>query len=70
MSRIKDRYKPSRDLFSRVTPTQEEIDEYRKKNGGHRPSVYRLCCDSCGKRIWGSGLGVGSHVRSCKGAPS
>lgn len=48
--------------FTYVTPTNDEVAEYRRRN--HRdPAMYRLVCDRCGRRIWGSGLGVGAHRR-------
>lgn len=50
--------------YCEVTATPEEVDEYRRKNGGHRPSVYRVECLRCGRRIWYSGLGRGSHDRA------
>ncbi len=52
-----------RDEFDRVTPTTEERAAYAAANR-FRPSVYRLQCRTCGARIWGSGLGIGSHLRS------
>jgi hypothetical protein len=52
--------------FTRVKPTEEENAAYARNHGGRRhASVYRLKCDWCGKRIWGSGLGIGSHRRAC-----
>lgn len=30
------------------------------------PSVYRVQCTVCGKRIWGSGLGIGSHKKEMR----
>lgn len=33
-------------------------------------SVFRVECRDCGKRIWGSGLGIGSHNRACPGSPA
>jgi hypothetical protein len=50
--------------FRYVGCTAEELEDYRKKHNGRRPSVYRLEC-FCGKRIWGSGLGIGAHRRVC-----
>lgn len=50
--------------FTHVTPTQAEIDDYVRRNG-RRPSQYRVACAYCGTRIWGSGLGIGSHRRAC-----
>lgn len=56
--------------FTRVRPTADELDEYRRKDVGHRgPTSYRVRCDECHKRIWGSGLGIGSHRRACPGVP-
>jgi hypothetical protein len=53
--------------YVRVSPTKEEIDAFRKSHSGFRPSVNRFVCRDCGKRLWGSGLGIGSHNRACKG---
>jgi hypothetical protein len=50
-----------------VTATPEEIAEFKRRHQGFPPGVYRLECRACGRRIWGSGLGVGSHRRACKG---
>ena len=50
--------------YKRVSPTPEEVTEHVRKHGG-RPRTYRYECKDCGKRIWGSGLGVGSHTRAC-----
>lgn len=57
--------------FRRVTATAEELEEWRVKHArrvhggwsGLRPSVYRVECLECGARIWGSGMGIGSHRR-------
>ena len=54
--------------YTRVSPTPEEVIAYRESHGGHTPSVYRYRCDECGKRVWGSGLGIGSHTRACRKA--
>ena len=54
------------DGYTRVTPTPTETANYRRKHG--RPAaVYRVECDACGRRLWGSGLGIGSHNRACPG---
>jgi len=53
--------------FERVTPTAEEVEEYRTRRGfGFAPPVYRVRCKRCGKRLWGSGLGIGAHRRKCR----
>ncbi len=50
----------------RVRATQEELAEWARTHPHRKhPSVYRVECDYCGKRYWGSGLGVGSHNRGC-----
>jgi hypothetical protein len=49
--------------FTRVTPTPEEIRSYEIEHDDFPPAVYRVSCDQCGKRLWGSGLGLGSHRR-------
>ena len=56
------------DGFRYVTATREENAEWRAKHKRHS-SQYRLVCTACGKRLWGSGLGIGSHRRACKGTP-
>jgi len=55
--------------FTRVRETPEELADYKRKHFGSVPVVYRIQCDDCGARIWGGGLGIGSHRRACKGAP-
>lgn len=54
--------------FYRTTPTTQEVDEFRRSHNGRNPRVYRVVCKACGKRMWGSGLGVGSHRRACPGS--
>lgn len=51
-----------RSWFERVTPTQEEVDAHKAKFG-RSPATYRYRCKRCDTRLWGSGLGIGSHVR-------
>lgn len=52
--------------FLRVHPTGDEIAEWRRKNPERRyPSVYRVECLACGKRIWGSGIAIGAHRKVC-----
>jgi hypothetical protein len=53
--------------YERVNPTDAELAKYRAKNAGRLPSAYRVRCRACGRRIWGSGMGIGSHNRACKG---
>jgi hypothetical protein len=50
--------------YERVSATWEERQDYRDKHKGFGPGVYRYRCTWCGKRLWGSGLGIGSHNRS------
>jgi hypothetical protein len=52
--------------FRYVAPTQEERDAWRAKYN-RSESMYRGECIRCGKRIWLSGIGIGSHRRACKG---
>lgn len=56
------------DGFTNVPATVEEIVAYKEKHSGWYPSVNRVVCNRCGKRMWGSGLGIGSHRRSCVSA--
>lgn len=50
--------------YRRVSPTAEERAAYlTRKPGARGAAVYRLECLTCGARIWGSGLGIGSHER-------
>lgn len=51
--------------FRRVAATAAELVEWREAHAGRYPSVYRVQCRACGKRLWGSGLGIGSHRRAC-----
>lgn len=58
--------------YTVVAATPQELADWCTKNPNRpRPSTRRLRCDSCGRRIWGSGLGVGSHNRSktCAATP-
>jgi hypothetical protein len=48
--------------YTRVVPTGEEVAEHMKRHG-RQPATYRYECKECGKRLWGSGLGIGSHNR-------
>lgn len=52
--------------FLYAVPTADEVAAYQAKHR-HAPSVYRLICEACHARIWGSGLGTGSHRRRCPG---
>lgn len=61
--------------FVRVRATPEEIAEWRNSDARlaptriaekRTPGVYRVQCLDCEARIWGSGLGIGSHRRSCR----
>ncbi len=58
--------KPPED-FRRVAPTQQEVREYRRTHANYPPAVYRVQCLACGKRLWGSGIGIVSHRRHCPG---
>jgi hypothetical protein len=49
--------------YRRTVPTPEEIAEHVERYG-RRPGTYRYECRECGKRLWGSGLGLGAHNRS------
>lgn len=49
--------------YTNVEPTAAEIAQFRKARG-YAPGVGRGSCDTCGKRIWISGLGIASHERS------
>jgi hypothetical protein len=54
-----------RDDFREVKPTPEEIADWFKTHvPAHRPP-YRAEHIPCGKRMWYSGLGIGSHLRAC-----
>ena len=48
-----------------VRATQEEIAAWRKKYPRRHPP-YRVACDTCGKRLWLSGIGLGAHRRACR----
>jgi hypothetical protein len=57
--------------FDQVRPTEAEKADWDRKyprQAGHYP--YRSACQRCGRRIWHSGIGVGSHRRACKGRQS
>jgi|SRR6185295_6512933 len=46
--------------FKYVRETPEEVAEFVARKG-HRPSSYRVECLTCGQRIWGAGMAVGTH---------
>lgn len=53
--------------YTAVAATAAEFAAWRAKNPNRpQPSTRRLQCNWCGQRIWGSGMGVGSHNRSKK----
>ena len=54
--------------YTRVPFTRQEWKQYVDKKG-RPPVVHRVACDHCGKRLWGSGLGIGSHNKACPGSP-
>ena len=54
------RFAPSGFRYVEPTPGERAAD---KTNGRQ----YRLEFLTCGRRIWGSGIGIGSHRRACKG---
>jgi hypothetical protein len=56
--------------FQRVLATTKELAEWRAHTGRPYPSVHRVACLACGRRLWGSGLGIGAHRRACPGAPT
>ena len=60
MSRLKT--PPGGYRYVRATP--DENRAWFAKYGGY-PTKPRLECDGCGRRIWGSGLGIGAHRRAC-----
>lgn len=53
--------------FRWVSPTTEELQDYRDTHGGKLPhrTVRRMACQNCGKRIWGAGIAIGSHRNVC-----
>ena len=51
--------------FREVKPTADELADWAKKHPCHRPP-YRAIHKDCGKRMWYSGIGIGSHLRACK----
>lgn len=55
--------------FRWVVPTADEVQGYRDTHHGRLPhhTVRRMACRVCEKRIWGSGLAIGAHRRSCPG---
>jgi hypothetical protein len=60
-----------RDDFREVKPTPEERADWYKKHPGRNFSLpYRVEHKPCGKRMWYSGLGIGSHLRACKPKPT
>ena len=52
--------------YHRAAATAAEVDAYKARNHGHHPTVYRVVCNRCGKRLWGSGIGIGAHNRACR----
>lgn len=58
--------------FVYVDPTVSELDAYRAKNGGRTPArnAKRAVCLRCSKRIWASGIALGTHVHDPEGEPT
>lgn len=57
-----------RNDFKAVAATAEEWADWKATHRGQSPiGMRRIECGACGKRIWMSGLGVGSHRRFCTG---
>lgn len=57
-----------REDFREVRPTESELADWARRNPSHpKPSVYRAEHLPCGRRIWYSGVGIGSHLRACPG---
>jgi hypothetical protein len=52
--------------YREVKPTEDERAAWAKKYGTRSPT-YRVEHIPCGKRMWYSGIGVGSHARACPG---
>lgn len=52
--------------YRSVRASPEEIAAYLRSHPGYRyPAVDRVECIATGRRIWASGLGIGSHERAC-----
>lgn len=51
--------------YHQVPPTPRELAQWRRLHPRQGPP-YRVACDSCGERLWLSGLGWGSHQRGQK----
>ena len=54
--------------FREVRPTEAELADWRAKRPRQYPP-YHAVHIACGKRMWYSGIGIGSHLRACKGKP-
>lgn len=55
--------------FVRVAATREEVAEYRASHDGTGPgTIPRVRCNACQRRMWGAGLAIGSHGRTCEAA--
>lgn len=53
--------------YTRTQPTQAELAAYLRRHPGQRyPAVHFATCDTCGARLWMSGLGKGSHERGAR----
>lgn len=54
--------------FRYTTATAEELADYKAKHNGRGPArnVKHLTCNVCEKRMWGSGLAIGSHRNVCR----
>lgn len=55
-----------RDDFREVRPTGDELAAWRKRYPRRPLPPYRAEHLPCGKRIWYSGIGIGSHLRACR----
>lgn len=51
--------------WRQVRATDDELAEWRRRHPTRHHPPYRAECLACGRRIWYSGLAVGSHRRAC-----
>jgi hypothetical protein len=55
-----------RDDFQQVRATDAEMADWRKRYPRRSPP-HRAEHKPCGKRMWYSGIAIGSHLRACPG---
>ena len=61
------RHRKAPEGFRYSMATREELQDYMDSHNGRTPprNVRHVTCRACGKRMWGSGIGIGAHRKAC-----